>query len=476
MSKIPPLVLKIGVGIVIVGFVFWLGWSRFAPGKEQTELATVTRQEIVQSVSETGKVTPAQSLELGFDTSGKIASFFVKDNDAVEAGAILVQLDQNELLREKERQEAALESAETSLKNVTEKAQSDLENQYASAFSSVLSSFTKADVALKTEKIIFDRYLLGSADQTVIKIKESYDLANASLAKTNLVVQAMQSENLATNIEAALSSLKNTLLSVSSSLNQMSSAASDPIYKVSSTDRDTIDNQRNTISSELSTITTVTNTLSSLKISNQIKIDEAKAAKKEAETSLALTLARLDKTRLTSPVSGTVTKIDGEIGEIAQVGKPIIYMRGLEPFEIEVEIPETDIAKVKSGAPVAITIEAINKAKEFSGRVARIEPQEINRDGDIYYKTTVSLAEKVEGLRTGMTADLEIETGRVPDALIIPRRALIRSGGEVEVLVKTDSQEEKRKVEIGIENQDSVQITSGLNEGEKVIIKKTPSR
>lgn len=481
--------IKVGIGVVLVGVLGWVVTTRLLPRNGQAEVVRVSRGEIREVVSETGKISSAKTLALAFDTQGKIASFFVKEGEVVGAGTALAMLDQGELLKEKDREEAAVELSKTnlknsegSLKNITEKARVDLENQYASTFSSILSSLTKADAALRNEKSMSDKYFLGVADQTALKIRESYDLANQSLLKTGQDIETMRKENTPEAIEAALLSIRESLVKISSSLDTLSTALSDPVYKVTSTDRDAIDSQRNAISQEITNLTSASNSLSSLTIGNQIKIDDANATIKvyqatlrETEAALALTLERLTKTRLVSPISGTVTKIDAEVGEVANSGKPIISMRGLEPFEIEVEIPETDISRVKIGAPVSIAIEAVNKEKKFKGNVVKIDPQEINREGDIYYKATVALGEKISGLRPSMTADLEIEVSRVSDALLVPRRALIRNADGVFLRVKIETGEERRRVSLGIEDSRNAQILEGLSEGEEVIIQRKTS-
>jgi len=202
---------------------------------------------------------------------------------------------------------------------------------------------------------------------------------------------------------------------------------------------------------------------------------------KEAQLEEALARAQsiniqLGKTVLHAPIRGIITTQDAKVGQVIAPNVVLVSIISGAAFEISANIPEIDIAKVKIGAPVRIAIEAISKERKFDASVAEIDPREIIRDNDIYYKITVAFLEPVENVRAGMTTDLEIEFARIPDALVIPRRALVRSPDGTKVKVKTISGEEERKVTIGIEDEGNAQILEGLTEGEKVIIARKSER
>jgi HlyD family secretion protein len=108
----------------------------------------------------------------------------------------------------------------------------------------------------------------------------------------------------------------------------------------------------------------------------------------------------------------------------------------------------------------------------FKGRVILIDPAEKLVEGVVYYEATVAFETIPEGIKSGMTADLEIKTASREDVLIIPEDAVQEKEGKTIVEVSREGNIEEREIETGLlGSDDMVEVVSGLEEGEKVILR-----
>lgn len=143
----------------------------------------------------------------------------------------------------------------------------------------------------------------------------------------------------------------------------------------------------------------------------------------------------LRKTRITAPMSGRITSLACEVGEIAQAqtsftqGKTLMTVSDLAVFEVEVDVDETEVAKVKLDQIAEIRIDAFGDSV-FAGNVVEIgNSASVSGQGTENFTTSfrvkVRFAESHESIRPGMSATVDITTSRVEDALLIPYSAVV---------------------------------------------------
>lgn len=130
--------------------------------------------------------------------------------------------------------------------------------------------------------------------------------------------------------------------------------------------------------------------------------------------------------------------------------------------------------KVKIGLPVVVAVDAIPE-KVFTGKVAKIamlpDAQMVWLNPDLkIYSTEIHLDGEGNGLRTGMSCRASIVIKQYEDVVYIPVQAVVRIGKQPTAYVFNDGKTEPRKVEIGLDNNRMVQVISGLEPGEKVIL------
>ncbi|MCL5010602.1 MAG: efflux RND transporter periplasmic adaptor subunit [Patescibacteria group bacterium] len=182
--------------------------------------------------------------------------------------------------------------------------------------------------------------------------------------------------------------------------------------------------------------------------------------------------AQIEKNSLKSPIGGIVTKQEGKKGETAQANFNIVSIIANADFQVETNITETDVAKVKLGDDARITLDAYGPDAVFETKVSSIDPAETVIEGVATYKTTLQFLQKDSRLKPGLTANIDILTAKKEGVLAVPYRAIISKNSEksVKVLVGEDKKIEERKVSVGLRGSDgNVEIVEGLKEGDQVI-------
>jgi HlyD family secretion protein len=202
------------------------------------------------------------------------------------------------------------------------------------------------------------------------------------------------------------------------------------------------------------------------------------AAVIRAEAALKQAQREVEQAALKAPFSGTIARIDMRVGESAG-SNAIIVLTDLSSLHVDVPVDELDVALIDPGQPVRITLDALPDA-EISGTVTNVAPIATRSDqGTTSYEVTIELDADTAGVLPGMTAVAQIITQQKSDALLVPRRAVQSEGGTSYVLIPTDEPadprtgepaSERREVTVGLSNNEFIEITSGLEPGEQVLV------
>jgi len=208
-----------------------------------------------------------------------------------------------------------------------------------------------------------------------------------------------------------------------------------------------------------------------------IRVSEAKIS--QAQAALDTLSGNIDNCYIKAPLGGTITKVNFQAGEQPS-GKPCISMLGENNFEIEALISEADIAKINIGDFAGITLDAFGEEADFQGSVDFIEPAETVIQDVIYYKVRVAFgklnsgngeAGAMNGLKSGMTANVVITTEKKENVLIIPSRAIIDKNGDGKFArILANGIIEERAVALGLRGDGGMtELLSGAKEGENVV-------
>ncbi|MDD5749158.1 MAG: efflux RND transporter periplasmic adaptor subunit [Patescibacteria group bacterium] len=200
------------------------------------------------------------------------------------------------------------------------------------------------------------------------------------------------------------------------------------------------------------------------------QIEAAQARVRQAEASLSRVSSDYNETILRSPVDGVVTKADLSRGEQALAGQSFISIIGLSEMEIRVDVPESDIVKLKIGDEVEIILDAFSSQEKFAGIVTFIDPASTRSEGVVYFRTTISFAKEDERIKPGMTADLRIRTDSRENVVLAPSRSVIFREDKRYIQVLENGQLAEKEVVVGLRGDGGlVEIISGVKAGEEVI-------
>lgn len=204
----------------------------------------------------------------------------------------------------------------------------------------------------------------------------------------------------------------------------------------------------------------------------------AKADVQSAQISLSIARQRLEDTKVYAPIDGVVTARFVQSGQIISSGisntsggTPVLTLSDLSRLFVLASVDESDIGNVQAGQRAVITADAY-PGRMFTGMIERVAQRGVNTSNVVTFEVRIEVTGKDKSmLKPEMTANVEIIIIEKEDALTLPVNAVSRIKGKHIVTVRNeDGSTEEREVEIGINNGERIEIISGLNEDDIVII------
>jgi len=188
--------------------------------------------------------------------------------------------------------------------------------------------------------------------------------------------------------------------------------------------------------------------------------------------------AQMKESVIVAPFDGQVTKLNLRVGEVVSLGKIIGRVAKPGDFVIETRVPESDIVKVTLGMKAKITFDAFLSDEIFEAEVVDIAKASTVIQDVVSYVVKFRLDTLDARLKEGMTANIDIETAKRENVLIVPFRALTKELGKTYAQVKqADGTFTKIEVTTGLEGDDgTIEIKSGLKEGNEVTIGATQTK
>jgi RND family efflux transporter MFP subunit len=218
-------------------------------------------------------------------------------------------------------------------------------------------------------------------------------------------------------------------------------------------------------------------------ISNQ-EYDEAAAKLKLAQAALEMARAKraqlvsriaqagqavrsaevmLGYARITAPFDGVVTEKTVELGSLAAPGAPLVTLERAGAFRLEAPVEESKLAAIRTGQPVAVSLDALGAAVE--GRVSEIVPAVDAASRAFLVKIDLPASAEI---RSGMFGRARFSLGR-RQAVAVPPAAVVERGQLVSVFVAGGGVARARFITLGQKTPDRVEVLSGLDPGEKLI-------
>ena len=417
--------IKWGVIALVVIALLALAYTFFKPKETTPNYLTAKAEigDIENNVMASGKVKALNTVDVGAQVSGEVKRLYVDVGDEVQQGDLIAQIDQ-----------------------VTQK--NNLSNEQATLEQSVAAIQSAQAESLSRQASLKSAYADLASRQSELKQAQSDFTRLKSLVAIDAISQ-QEYDTQATSVETAKAAVANA--------------------------RAAIDTAKAAIAT------------------TEANINSEKAALRKSQTNVNTAEEDLSYTTIRAPISGTVVSITTEQGTTVnanQTAPTIVTLADLSTVRINAQISEADVINVNAGMPVYFNIIG-NPDQKFDAVLKAVEPapevisDTSSTDAAIYYVGYIEVPNTERRFRIDMTAQVYIVIDQAKDALLIPSAALQPVGktdkaaapnddpnvktSKVRVL-KADGQVVEQVVKTGINNRVNVQILSGLNAGDEVIL------
>ena len=457
---------------------------------------TVQRRDLTASVSGTGTVTPIESYYLKTLVTGEVLEAPFEVGDRVEKGQLLYRLDAKDA-------EMSIAQAELALR------------QAQKSYDDLAANLTvRAGGAGVVQEVLVQRGDLVGPGTPIAEVADTSTLHVTLPFHSTDAQQIYAGQSAQVTIAGTMETLSGTVESVSSAelvgaggalVRQVKIRVSNPgaLTAANSATAQVGDvacagsasfeeNLRQTVTAQASGEVTEAFVTAGSRVSAgsalvslggttaQSSLEDLSIAVENARLALQRAQDMLENYTITAPISGTVieknVKAGDNVNNIEAGSLAVIY--DLSYLKLEMNISELDLSILQKGQTVEITADAI-PGEVFEGRVDRVSINGTTTNGFTTYPATI-LLEEYGGLNPGMNVSADIIVERTENVLSIPASAVQRGDtvlvplegclAEDGVTVVDPTKVEERAVTLGGGDGDSVEIVSGLSEGETVLV------
>jgi len=406
------------------------------PASQQAPVATPlpaidikTRNGAIRA---SGNVEPAQKADLSFPAAGRVQQVAVDVGDQVEAGAVLMTLDDaaaraavmqaEAALARAQAQlaelqagprpqeiavaEAQLESVQARLSQLTEGARTDEVKAAEAELTAAKAALQQLFSGPKESDRIAAQAALSNAEAALQQAQAAYDPVSWR-SDVGKLPESRQLQEATNNYEAAQARYNALFAGPDADVTaaararvQQAQAALDRLTAPATTGQ-TADAEAQVRSAQAQ--------LDLLKAGARPEsITVAKAAVSEAEAALLLAQSNLANTELRTPFAGTVTARQVNLGEMVLPGQVVLTLADLSRLTAHTtDLSERDVARVAEGMAATVYVESLDM--EVPGRVSRIAPQANVIGGDVVYGVEIDLDSQPASLRWGMSVDVDVD-------------------------------------------------------------------
>lgn len=333
------------------------------------------------AVTASGEVMAAQEAQMGFALAGQVETVEVELGDEVLEGDTLISLESSALEAGVAQAEAALEAARAQLAELEAGPRPEDLATAEAAYAGALAQYHKLEAGPSDQERRIALAALRKAEAALVQAQAAYD-AIAWVEEVAEMPQTLALQLATLDYESALANYE--LVTRGALPEDLEAAWRNVKSAIAQVDK-----------------------LRAGATPQQLAI--AQAAVAQAEAGLEVARATLNQATLTAPFSGTVADVQVSPGQIVMPGQVVLTLADLSHLQVETtDLSERDVTGVQMGQEATVYVEALNV--DVPGRVARISPLASTVGGDVVYTVVIALEEQPEGLRLGMSAEVEIAT------------------------------------------------------------------
>jgi len=192
----------------------------------------------------------------------------------------------------------------------------------------------------------------------------------------------------------------------------------------------------------------------------KINVEQSKIRWERAQLSL-------DYARVRAPVGGVIARRAVKLGDRIGANTKLYEMVNLSRLIAQVHVPGQGMRNLDIGQKALVTTDFLPDAK-FDGKILRISP--VVDPGSGTFKVTLELQAEGRLLRPGMFVNAHIVTATHKKAVLVPKRAVVYDDGMPHVFVVSDSTANKVRFEMGFDDTEFVEVTSGVKKGDQIVV------
>ncbi len=455
------LILLIVVGLV--GVVGWMGYrgasgapsARMPTAGPEVKTVAVERGDVSQLLIVPGEIVPVQQRDVSFPVGGRLTDVTVLPGDSVTAGQALARLETGPLEEAVAQAEADLQVKQAALAALeggpdpatVAKARQDVVQAQAAVD---MNRESKA-VAVETARLNWERSANAVREAQDDYSRIYWQNAALRLKGVDLAQDQIDAETSAwRDVENAQAAMEQARLAYDLALKEQGTSAT------------TAQSQLNQAQAQLDSLAAEP---------DQQEMIQAQTDVHAAEVALQKARDNLAAAALLAPFDGTVLDVMAQSGDRIQAEAVLIELANLEEMEVLATVAQEEVIAVRPGQSVQLAFDAL-PGESYTGQVARIVPKNVSSQL-VKYEVYISMDETPTGLLPGMTADVEITTAERQDVLVLPRRSVhAQENSAVPVPVLESGQVVTYTVEIGLVGDLNVEVLSGLQEGDQVVVKR----
>ncbi|MEI6280635.1 MAG: efflux RND transporter periplasmic adaptor subunit [bacterium] len=491
---------KITIGIMAVIAFFVVVFFVFFNKPPIYKFIGVERGSIIESVSLTGNTTPAESVSLSFGSGGIISHTYSSLGKQVSKGQVLAELNMSDLIAQLHQAQAAYSIAETTYNKLVNGAtSSDVEvakvslsnakNAYDNTVAQQKVSVANALLAMLNSGLVATPTISGASVAGQPTISGTYNSALQGTYTINIYATGNGAYFSFSGLEGGSGQVSTVSVPLGSrglyihfpSNNVLSYENTSWTISIPNTQSSGYLSSYNAYQSALQNQTQALASAQGVVDSAQAALDQKLAGARtedltisqaqviQAQASVESVNAKIQNAKIIAPISGTITIFDAKIGQLASPNAPLVSIMASDGYEVDAGVSEIDVGKILVGNKVTMTLDAFPN-ETFTGLVFYIAPAETNTQGVVSYKVKISFDKTDPRLKSGLTANIDIQTKQKDGVLILPQYAVLQNdqGTFVETLEKNKIVQ--NPIVLGIQDQKgNVEIVSGVTEGEQVL-------
>ena len=333
------------------------------------------------AVTASGQVVAAQQAQMGFALAGQVEAVEVNLGDQVLEGDVLVSLESSTLQAGVAQAEAAVDASRAQLAELESGPRPEDLAMADAAYATALAEYRRLEAGPSDQERRIALAALRKAEAALVQAQAAYDEI-AWLEEVTEMPQSLALQLATLDYESVLANYE--LVTRGALPEDLEAAWRNVKSAIAQTDK-----------------------LRSGPTPEQLAIAEAPVA--QAEATLEIARATLNQATLTAPFSGTVADVQVSPGQVVMPGQVVLTLADLSQLQVETtDLSERDVTEVQVGQEATVYAEALNV--DVRGRVARISPLASTVGGDVVYTVVIALEELPEGLRLGMSVEVEIAT------------------------------------------------------------------